>query len=397
MRAVNVGTKKDYINLIRWSCIIDSFNNYYFIRIIVLYLLSQNVTPWIAVSVPIVLEFAKLISRGFDFMVKFALKVNYKKYHIFHLFAFLFLGIIISRCRSVYTIYLFTLISGILTGIKESCITKIDTQNKEYEPYCFIEEERAKVVGGTLGLLISQFVYDINPTLYLIGFLILLIIGIIISFLLKNIPNEDVMEPIDISKKIDRKEKNNTILVTLLFGLLAGFWCMGWSGFTELAPLVSNKVGYLETVYTALEIILLIIISGKLIQKIKDKKRLLLTETIIACIDVLCLFIAAFTLSWQGLLVAYILTAFTSCLGDPIWGSIMSSYSSNDRTKWILVNKIYFITRAIFTIISWFVCRHCVIIGIGSFKYLSIVLIILIIIIYLIANKVNKKIFGSSI
>ena len=79
-----MATKKDYINLIRWSCIIDSFNNHYFIRIIVLYLLAQNVTPWIAVSIPIVLEFARLISRGFKPIVKLALKVDYKKYHIFH-------------------------------------------------------------------------------------------------------------------------------------------------------------------------------------------------------------------------------------------------------------------------------------------------------------------------
>ena len=47
---------KDYINLIRWSCIVDSFNSHYFIRIIVLHLLAQNVTPWIAVSIPIVLD-----------------------------------------------------------------------------------------------------------------------------------------------------------------------------------------------------------------------------------------------------------------------------------------------------------------------------------------------------
>lgn len=72
------GYKKDYINLIRWSCIIDSFNNHYFIRIIVLYLLSQNVTPWIAVSIPIVLEFARLLSRGIDPIAKFALKLDYK-------------------------------------------------------------------------------------------------------------------------------------------------------------------------------------------------------------------------------------------------------------------------------------------------------------------------------
>ena len=103
-----MATKKDYINLIRWSCIVDSFNSHYFIRIIVLYLLAQNVTPWVAVSIPIVLEFARLISRGFNPIVKFALKVDYKKYHIFHLIVFLVLGIIISQCRSVYTIYFFT-------------------------------------------------------------------------------------------------------------------------------------------------------------------------------------------------------------------------------------------------------------------------------------------------
>lgn len=389
--------KKEYINLIRWSCIVDSFNNYYFIRIIVLYLLSQNVAPWIAVSIPVVLEFAKLISRAFDFIMKFALKVDYKKYHIFHLFAFLLLGIIISQCRSVYTIYLFTLISGILTGIKESCITKIDTQNKDYEPYCFIEEERSKVIGGTLGLIVSQFMYDLNPKIYLIGYFALLVIGTIISFLLKSIPTEDVMEPIDESKLLDKRDKNNTILVTSLFGILAGFWCMGWSGFNELAPLVSAKIGYLEAVYTALEIILLIIISGKLIQKVKDKKRLLFTETIIACIDVTCLFIASITLSWYGLLVAYIITAFTSTLGDPLWGSIMSSYSTNNRTKWILVNKVYFITRSIFTIISWFVCRQCVISGVYTFRYLSVILLILVVIFYLIANTINKKVFKTYI
>lgn len=392
-----MATKKDYINLIRWSCIIDSFNSYYFIRIIVLYLLAQNVTPWVAVSIPIVLEFARLISRGFNPIVKFALKVDYKKYHIFHLIAFLILGIIISQCRSVFTLYLFTLIAGVLNGIKFSSITKMNTQNKDYEPYCFIEEERSNVIGGTLGLLISQIIYDISPTIYLIGFIVLLIIGTIFSLLLKGIPLEDDMESIEDNDKLDKKSKNNTILVTTLFALLAGFWCIGWGGFTELAPLISNKIGYLESVYTILEIVLLCIISGSLLQKINKKKKLLFTETIIACIDVSCLLIVSITLSWQGLLIAYIITAITSTMGDPIWGSIMSAYSTNDRRKWVLVNRVYFIIRAIIQIITWFICRECVIRGVESFRYLSLILIGLIIITYLIANKVNKKVFGSSI
>lgn len=392
-----MSTKKDYINLIRWSCIIDSFNNYYFIRIIVLYLLSQNVTPWIAVSIPIVIEFARLLSRGLSPFAKLALKLDYKKYHIFHLIAFLLLGLIISKCRSVYTIYTFTLISGTLSGIKYSTITKLNTQNKEYEPYCFIEEERSQVIGGTLGLIVSQYIYDFNPKLYIAGYIVLLIINIAISCLLKPVVSEDVMESIEEDKELDKKSKKETILVTSLFGILAGLWCMGWGGFEELAPLISNKIGYLNAAYTVLEIVLLCIISGSLLQKINKNKKLLFTETIIACVDVSCLLVASLTLSWKGLLLAYIITACTSTMGDPIWGSIMSAYSTNNREKWVLVNRVYFVIRAIFQILTWYVCRECIIRGVESFRMLSIIIIGLIILIYLIANKINKKVFGSSI
>lgn len=392
-----MATKKDYINIIRWSCIIDSFNNHYFIRVIVLYLLSQGVTPWVAVSIPIVLDFARLISRGFKPIVKLALKVDYKKYHIFHLIAFLVLSLIISQCRSVYTIYLFTLISGTLSGIKYSSITKMNTQNKDYEPYCFIEEERSQVIGGTLGLLVSQFIYDISPKIYLIGYAILIAIGIVLSLLLKKTPDDDVMESLDENKTLDKKAKKGTILVTSLFGILAGFWCMGLGAFEELAPLISNKIGYLNAVYTILEIILLCIISGKILATINKKKKLLFTETLIACVDMICLLIISFTLSWKGLLFAYIIMGIDSTLGDPIWGSIMSAYSTNNREKWVLVNRVYFVIRAMFTILTWFICRECVIRGVESFKYLSIILIVLIIITYIIANKINKKVFGQSI
>lgn len=389
--------KKDYINLIRLSCSMYSFNNYYFIRIIVIYLLSQNVTPWVAVSIPIVLEFARLSSRGITSLIKLAIKLDYKKYHIFYLFSFLTLCFIISQCKSVYTIYLFTFIAGIILGIKHLSVTKINTQNKKYESYCFIEEERSQVIGGTLGLLTSQIVYDINPILYLLGFIILIGIEIILCFFIKKVPDEDNMLCLKKDYNIDKKSKKNIIIITSLFGILAGLWCMGASGFEELAPLISDKIGYLNAVFTILEIILLFIISGSLLQKIAKKKKLLLIETFIACIDVLCLLIAAITLSWQGLLMAYIISAFTSTLGDPIWGVIMSVYANYDRTKWVLVNKVYFIIRTIFSLLTWIVCRECVIRGIESFRFLAIILIILIIIVYSLANTINKKIFGHSI
>ena len=75
----------------------------------------------------------------------------------------------------------------------------------------------------------------------------------------------------------------------------------------------------------------------------------------------------------------------------------MSAYSTNDRAKWIIVNRVYFVIRAIFQILTWLICRECVIRGVESFRYLSIILICLIIITYLIASKINKKVLGSSI
>lgn len=390
-------TKKDYINLIRWSCILDSFIEHYFLRSIVLYLLSKGVTPWIAVSIPIILEFAKLVSRGFKPIARLSLSLNYKKYHIFHLIAFLSLGIIISQCRSVYTIYLFTIISGILTGIKHSTITKLNTTNKEFESYCFIEEERSQVIGGVLGLIISQYIYDYNMKLYIIGYFILIIIGTILSLFLKEVKIDDNMQKIESKLALNKIEKKNIIISTTLFGIIVGLWCIAWGALEEMSPLITNKIGYLNAIYTALETILLFIISGKILDKIKQKRKLLLTETLIAIIDILCFILSSVLLSWKGLLIAYIITSFTGTLGDPVWGSIVSAYSQNDRRKYLLVNRVYFIVRSIFGVITWYVCKICIVNGLESFKLLGVIVLVLVIITYFIANNYNKKIFKKSI
>ena len=259
-----MSTKKDYIKMIRYSTLTSSFNYYYFIRVIVLFLLVKNVTPWVAVSVPIVLEFATLTSRSFTKVTEYAIKVNYKVYHIFYTVMFICLGLIIASCRNIYTIYLFTILLGLIKGIKNSSLTKLNTQNKEYEPFCFIEEERSSVIGGTLGLIISQFVYDLSPRIYFFSFFILLIIETIFCFSLKEIPNEDIMEAMDKNKEIPQNEKNNIILATSLFAILAGLWCIGLGALTEITPLITKKVGYIEASYTILESILLFVISGKL-------------------------------------------------------------------------------------------------------------------------------------
>lgn len=64
---------------------------------------------------------------------------------------------------------------------------------------------------------------------------------------------------------------------------------------------------------------------------IEVKKKLLFTETILACGDMFCLLITSLTLSWQGLFIGYILMCLTSPLEDPIWGSIMSANKVNKK------------------------------------------------------------------
>lgn len=205
------------------------------------------------------------------------------------------------------------------------------------------------------------------------------------------------MESIDSLETLDEKEKNNAILVTILFGMLAGLWCISWGAFEELLPLTTNKVGYLNAIYTLLEAMLLFIISGKVLNKIKENGKLMLSETIIALIDTISFLISSIMMSWQGILIAYIITSFSSTLGDPIWGSIISEYSSNNRKKYLVVNRTYFIVRSIFYFITWLVCRECVIKGTWTFKYLYMIICILIIITYVIVNKANKKVFNKTI
>lgn len=234
-----MATKKECINLVRYSCILTSFIDCYFMRIIVVYLLAEGITPWVAVSIPIVMEFSRISSRGIKPIVQFALKIDYKKFHIFHMIAFFVLGIIISQCTSVYTIYLFTLIAGTFSGIKYSTVTKFNTSNKEFEPYCFIEEERASVIGGTLGLIVSQIVYDFSPIAYVLGYIVLIILGTFLSLFLKHIPVKDAVVPIKDEEILDGKEKKKTILVAVLFAMLAGLWCVGIRRFFRTST--SNK------------------------------------------------------------------------------------------------------------------------------------------------------------
>ena len=205
------------------------------------------------------------------------------------------------------------------------------------------------------------------------------------------------MEPINNDKPLSKNEKKNIFIITILYGIEVGAWCMGLSAFNELIPLISTKVGYLNAIYTIVEIIALFVINAKIINWFKNSGKLLFWETICAICDVGYLLIVAIVPNEISIAIVMFLCGISATIGDPVWGALISSYSENDRRKYALINNIYFIVRAISSLTSIFVCRCFVIKGIESFKYLAIGLLIFIVIMYLIANKVNKKTFGRSI
>ena len=386
------------LNLIRRTVIGNSFLLQYFIKIVVVYMLANNVITWVAVSIPVVLEFSKMLSRGFKKIINIAINTNYKKYHLIYLLVMSLIFIIISQSHNIIIIYLFIIILGFISGINDSCVTRINTSNKQYESYCLIEEERSSVIGATLGLIISQILYDFNPLIYVLGFVIF---GLGIFILNSNIPNiestYDCMTSINDDNPLSKSEKKKIYIVTILYGIEVGAWCMGLSAFNELIPLITTKVGYLNAIYTVIEIIALFIINAKMINWFKNSGKLLFWETICAICDISYLLIVAIFPNEMSIAIVMFLCGISSTIGDPVWGALISSYSENDRRKYALINNVYFIVRAISSLISIFVCRYFVIKGIYSFKYLAIGLFIFIIIMYLIANKINKKIFKKSI
>lgn len=387
-----------YINVIRRTVIGNSFLLQYFLKIVVVYMLANNVTTWVAVSIPVVLEFSKMLSRGFKKIINIAINTNYKKYHLIYLLVISLIFIIISQSHNVIIIYLFTIILGFISGINDSCVTRINTSNKQYESYCLIEEERSSVIGATLGLIISQILYDFNPSIYVLGFVIF---GMCIFILNSNIPNiestDDCMKSIDNDKPLSKKEKKKIYIVTILYGIEVGAWCMGNAALYEILPLITSKVGYLSAIYTVIEIIALFVINAKIINWVKNSGKLLFWETICAICDIAYLLIVAIFPNEISITIVMFLCGISSTIGDPVWGALISSYSENDRRKYALINNVYFIVRAISSLISIFVCRYFVIKGIYSFKYLAMGLLIFIIVMYLIANKVNKKIFKKTI
>ena len=372
---------KDYIKLIRYTCIIDNIMYFYFIRIIVLILLNKNIVNWISVSIPIVLELSRLLSRTINKVLDFSIKINFKKYHLIYIISFSIISIIITLSNNVILIYLLTFILGLLTGIRRSSVLNFNTSNNKYESKLFMEEERSQVIGASIGLILSQLLYDINYIYYILFYLIIILFSILINKYTKNII---------INYNYEKKEeKIDKILIkkVILFGILSSLWYIAIYSYEELAPLISNKIGYLNSLYTILEFILLFIITGNFIDKLIKNNKLILSLTIISLIDITSLLIASLLLNVYGLVIAYILSSIVSTLGEPIYESIISMYSNNNKNKYILVNKIVYLIRTIFTIISFIICKYIITNNIIYFRYLGIILIFLVIIISIILRK----------
>ena len=236
---------KDYIKLIRYTCIIDNIMYFYFIRIIVLILLNKNIVNWISVSIPIVLELSRLLSRTINKVLDFSIKINFKKYHLIYIISFSIISIIITLSNNIILIYLLTFILGLLTGIRRSSVLNFNTSNNNYESKLFMEEERSQVIGASIGLILSQLLYDINYIYYILFYLIIILFSILINKYTKNII---------ISYNYAKTEgKIDKILIkkVILFGILSSLWYIAIYSYEELAPLVSNKIGYLNSLYTS--------------------------------------------------------------------------------------------------------------------------------------------------
>lgn len=387
--------KKNYLSIIRGTCFLFSFNLQYFLRIVVVYLLAVGVEPWVAVSIPIVFEFARSGIESFKPFMKLSVKVNFKYCNIVHILIFLALGFFITQCRTVWTIYPLVILMGVTTGIKYGACLKLYTQNKKLESICLICDERTFALGSIFGLLVSQIVYDFNPILYIIGFGVLLVVEIIISIFFKQAPKEDIMT--EETTKLTKKERNDVLKTTIPFGIFVGTCWVALFAFDELAPLLSDKIGYFGVFRFVVTILVTLLITGKVIKKIKEKGKLMLTQLILMVISVVGIAISALTQNWIGLIISFSLMGICYAVGDPLRCSMMSVLSQDNRNKWVLMSATYYKIKTLFIGVAWFAARECVLNGISAFVWLAVGVFVLSIIFFLISNIINKRVINTTI
>lgn len=107
-----------YLNVIRKTVTSNSFLLQYFLKIVVVYMISNGVTTWVAVSIPVVLEFSQTLSRGFRKIIKIAVNINYKKYFLIYILMTAMICLLISQSHNLCVIYALTIILGLIHLIR---------------------------------------------------------------------------------------------------------------------------------------------------------------------------------------------------------------------------------------------------------------------------------------
>ena len=389
--------KKDYLTAIKRSVVLSSFLSQYLLKVVVVFLLAKGVEPWVAVSLPVVLDLSRLIASSSKPLIKLSFTSSYKTTHLLFVCLTALLGFVLMQCTTIWSIYPITFLLGALTGFQNSCVTSLSTQNPRYEPYCLIYWERSVAIGGVMGYVLSQILYDISPVLFVIGFIAIALFGFFFNFGMKDISAQsDKMESIEECKELTVKEKKKIVLSTGLFAITLGIWGIAFSAMEELLPLVTTKVGYVNALYLGFEIISFLLISGSIVIKIKKKRMLMFVEFLILLIDICCLFFTSLFPTLVCFMICYSVSGIFASLADPVWGSIISSLSQSNRQKYLLVNRTYYVIRMITTILALVICRQIVVMGIEYFKYLAIILFILMVVFYVIQELVVNKLYKIS-
>jgi len=395
-------TKKDYLSTIRRSVVMDNFLYFFLFSLISVYLLSQGVTPWVAVSIPLVLRIARLITSSSSLCLKISLKISYKKIYMWFIFLQTTLGVLLLNMRSPFTIIPITILCGIINGVCKMSVTALNTQNPRFESHCLITWERSIVIGSLLGSLFGQLVFDIGYVPYLIIFIAIGIFSLTFNISMKDIRvANNTASDTDANAAFDTKlspyEKRKIFVCSSIYAIFISMWTMADGIWSEIAPLISSRLGYANALLQGVELLTLIFFSGKMLAKLKSSHNLVLVAFIFAFIDCLCVFMMCKFRTELCLFIIYGISGVGTALGDPIWASIVSSMSQNNRAKYVKIMHLYYLYSTGFALLSIVLCSVFVSYAIDSMKYYAFVLLVIIVFVYIIFELLCKKYYKRSI
>lgn len=389
---------KSYLNIIKKTSFMGNFTAQYLSRIIIVYLLAQGVTTWVAVSIPIIIELGRSLTRIIPKTAQIPVKISYKSCYFLYAILFTVFSLAMAMSTSIYTIWLFALLIGLAFGIWSISLNVLDTSNSKYQSDCLFTDEKYHLLGATAGLMISQVIYDISPSLYIVGFVVVALFNTLICMNISGVENiKDEMKPFDEKVKIDNDTKRELFVVTFFFGVLVGLMSIISNCLDAIPPLVTDQVGFVKAVYTVVALIFILIMSGKVVESIRKKGKLLLSQTLISMVYAGLLILAGIFPNVIILIILFVVYGMVSPLANPIWGSLVSAYSRDNRVYYLYINKIYFVIRIFVLITALIIVKLAVTSGMATFAVVGTVCAVLIAILHIMANNYAKRKFGHSI